>query len=223
MDDSALLELAETLPTVQRLALAYAPRAARVPTLALMALDQRLARVLSAASEPIAAQLRLAWWRDTLRGGLATKAPDPLLTALNAWQGRETALIGLVDAWEEMLLEAPAPDSVLEGVAMARGASFAALADLLDCNDAAGENVHKAGSLWAFADLAAGLGNKDERAACLSHARSIALPVERLPRQLRPLAVLSGLGTRSIVKGRASLLAGPVDMMVAMRIGMTGR
>jgi hypothetical protein len=46
-------------------------RATRVrgtATLALLALDARLAAILRGRREPIAAQLRLAWWREMLDG-----------------------------------------------------------------------------------------------------------------------------------------------------------
>ncbi len=59
-------DLAETLPTMHRLALAYAPGRTRLAWLALLALDSRLAGVLRSASEPMLAQIRLAWWRDML-------------------------------------------------------------------------------------------------------------------------------------------------------------
>ena len=44
-----------------------------------------------------------------------------------------------------------------------------------------------------------------------------------LPRALRPLTVLSGLGDAALRKGGAPLLAGPVDMMRALRLGIIGR
>jgi len=58
--------LVASLPTASRLALAYAPAKARLQTLALFALDTRLAGLLRNSSEPMLAQLRLSWWRETL-------------------------------------------------------------------------------------------------------------------------------------------------------------
>src|SRR5690606_20839572 len=74
--------LADLRPA-ERLALAYAPARARTATLALMALDNRLGTIVRQMREPIAAQLRLAWWRDTL----ARPVPEwpqgePVLAAL---------------------------------------------------------------------------------------------------------------------------------------------
>lgn len=222
-DATALAQLIESLPPAQRLALAYAPGAARQPTLALLALDQRLARALSQASEPIAAQMRLAWWRDTLKAGLKAQGADPLLGALLPWKGHENALIALVDSWEEMLADPPLPQHAMEGLAAARGSCFAALAKVLNCRADQQAQVAAAGRIWALADLAAGLSNRQEIAACFDLEHETALAVAPLPRPLRPLSVLAGLGARSIRKRRTKLLAGPADLLVAMRIGMTGR
>ena len=92
--------LAEQLPPPQRLALSYAPPSARCPTLALLALDTRLAGLLRRRGEPVLAQVRLAWWRDILAaepGGWPEG--EPVLALLRSW--REPApLVALVDGWE---------------------------------------------------------------------------------------------------------------------------
>lgn len=222
-DGAGIAQLIESLPAVQRLAMAYAPRAARGPTLALLALDQRLARTLSQVSEPIAAQLRLAWWRDTLKAGLKGEGADPLFGALLPWQGLEEPLIALVDAWEEMLTDPPLPSRAMEGLADARAMCFVALSRVLDCRSGREKQVAPAARIWALADLAAGLSDPQERAVCCGLAHEMALVVAPLPRPLRTLSVLAGLGARSIRKGRTELLHGPADMLLAIRIGMTGR
>ena len=86
-----------------RLALAWAPRHARPATLALFALDTRLAGFLRRATEPLPVQMRLAWWRDTL-GAPPSAWPrgDPLLDELRTWAAPE-GLVALVDGWEGLL------------------------------------------------------------------------------------------------------------------------
>jgi len=56
-------ELLDSLGPLNRLALAYAPQSTRLPLLALLALDMRLAGIVRNSREPMLAQLRLAWWR----------------------------------------------------------------------------------------------------------------------------------------------------------------
>ena len=63
-DDSLLLGLTP----LHRLALAYAPAASRGAWLGFLALDMRLAAIVRAAREPMIGQIKLAWWRERLRG-----------------------------------------------------------------------------------------------------------------------------------------------------------
>lgn len=86
------------------LAIAYAPAPVRTRLAWLLTLDQRLSDVLTRASEPMIAQLRLSWWRDALNTD-SDKRPkgEPMLAELNAI-GSDDALIDsglkLVDAYE---------------------------------------------------------------------------------------------------------------------------
>jgi phytoene synthase len=93
------------LPPVLQLALAHAPGRSREATLALFALDTRLAGFVRRGSEPLAAQMRLAWWRETL-GSPPAGWPkgDPLLELLRGWRAPER-LVALVDGWERLLAE----------------------------------------------------------------------------------------------------------------------
>ena len=112
--------LLESLPPARRLALAYAPAAARLPLLAFLALDVRLAGIVRNSHEPMLAQLRLAWWREQLqRDGGAWPEGEPLLAALRSWDGRHDALVPLVDAWEGMTGAPPLDPAVFEALAQA--------------------------------------------------------------------------------------------------------
>src|ERR1700741_297330 len=89
------------LPPLHRLALAYAAGDARLPTLALLALDTRLAGIVRNSHEPSLAQLRLAWWREQLQVEAADwPRGEPLLAALKSWQGGHLSLVELVNGWE---------------------------------------------------------------------------------------------------------------------------
>jgi phytoene synthase len=211
-------DLIESFPTVQRLALAYAPAAARPYWLALLALDSRLAAVIREAREPILGQLRLAWWRDRLRED-PTQWPrgEPLLALLATWQQARAGLVGLVDGWEAMLGEAPLPAEALSTFAAGRGQALGALAGELGQGGDRAE-AERAGAEWTLAELSTSLSAEAERhtAAALLAGRDLRTP--RLPRVMRPLTVLHGLAVRTLERG-----AGAGAMLTALRLGIFGR
>src|SRR5690349_22344454 len=97
--------LTAELTPEKRLALAYAPARAREATLAALSLDERLAKILRSGREPLAGQLRLAWWRETLQRPTAEwPRGDPLLDSLREWRD-PSPLVGLADGWETLLAE----------------------------------------------------------------------------------------------------------------------
>jgi phytoene synthase len=207
--------LIDSLALPQRLALAYAPGNAKPAVLALFALDARLAQALRQASEPITAQIRIAWWRDQFGlGPDKRERSDELIRALDLFAGEEGALIGLVDGWESLLSD----QLDAESFALGRARAFAALARRLQLPDAPAAD---AGRRFALADLAANLTDAEEKHAVLG------LAGERgriaLPKGLRSLAVLDGLARRSLAKGGAQLLDGPGAMLAAIRLGLAGR
>jgi len=213
-----MADLAAELPHPQRLALSYAPAEARAATLALMALDARLAAILRGRREPIAAQLRLAWWRETLaRPPADWPRGEPVLEALRGWRDAG-GLAELAEGWEALLAEQLTPGVVAE-FAAGRCQAFACLARELGV--AATGDVERAARIWALADLAAHLSDGAERALVVEEGRALALP--KLPRTLRPLAVLAGLGARALRLGGAPLLGGPGAVLLALRIGLCGR
>jgi len=210
---------AEHLAAVQRLALAYAPRAARLETWAVLALDMRLAGIVRSRREPIMAQLRLAWWRDTLRQPPESwPRGEPILDALSDW-GDPGRLATLPEGWEALLAEELSPDVIAE-YAESRGRAYGSLADELGAGEV--EDATAAGRLWALADLAANLSEGAERKLVVEYARAQP-PPPRLPAALRPLTVLAGLARRAIGRRGAPLLDGPGAALLAMRLGIAGR
>ena len=214
--------LDEDLPLVQRLALSYAPAAARHHMVTLLALDARLAGILRQQSETIITQIKFAWWRDRLTEDRA-KLPggEPLLARLSTWPGDTRALVPLVDGWEAMLAET-LDQQAIEDFASGRAGGWAALSGSLAASDA-GPEAERTAREWAIADLALHLGPGEERDAATSFARSLPWRAARLPRALRPLAVLHGLAKRALARGSGELLDGPGAMLVALRIGASGR
>jgi phytoene synthase len=213
----------ETLPLLQRFALTYAPRDARPLTLGLMALDNRLAGIVSRASEPMLAQIRLAWWRELL-----TQEPsgwpkgEPLLALLHHWQGRAADLVPLVNGWECAVSGGDALAAAdIQRLAQARGAAFGVLAGVLGHSEAAGVTTQMAGD-WALADLAAHLSNPADRETAREMLADGKWARQRLPRALRPVAVLNGLAAGSVKKGTGLDQLSPAAIIPAMRIGLFG-
>src|SRR5690242_8446668 len=121
------MALLDDLPAPQRLALAYAPARSRPVTLALLALDARLAAILRGRREPIATQLRLAWWRDVLaRAPAEWPHGEPVLDALRGWRD-PGGLAALPEGWEALLADDLTPGAIAEFVD-GRGRAFACLA-----------------------------------------------------------------------------------------------
>ncbi|MEN7537133.1 squalene/phytoene synthase family protein [Aurantiacibacter flavus] len=213
------VDLLETLPLPQRLALSYAPATARPATLTLLALDTRLAGVVLGGGEPMIAQIKLAWWRDRLREAPA-KWPkgEPLLAALHEAVGDGSGLGALVDGWEGLLAEHPGEREWQE-FATGRASLWEEVARKLG-EEAQG--IAGSARTWALADLALGLEPGDERTSIISVAEEAPDHHARLPRVLRPLAVLRALAGRALSDNRKALLDGPGAMLVAMRVGISG-
>jgi len=209
----------DELPPLQRLAAAYAPPHSRAATLALLALDTRLAAVLRGRREPIATQLRLAWWRDVLaRPADEWPHGEPVLDALRGWRD-PSGLAALPGAWEALLAEDLSPAAIAEFVG-GRGQAFACLA--VELGAGVPEDAAAAARVWALADLAANMAEGPERRLVVDYGRTLP-PPPHLPASLRPLAVRAGLGAAALERGGGALLAGPGRMLLALRIGMTGR
>ena len=201
-----------------RLALVWAPRRARGATLALFALDARLAGFLRRGTEPLPVQMRLAWWRETLAAPPAGwPGGDPLLDELRGWRA-PGELVPLVDGWEALLAER-LDEGAITSFAQGREKAWAALAGELG---AAETGVGPAARAWAMGDLAANLSRPEERRRVIELAGSQDFTLPRA-RALRPLAVLAGLGRRALRRGGVPLLEGRGAALAALRLGMFGR
>lgn len=212
----------QSLPLPARLALAYAPARARAPTLAVLALDARLAGVVRGGREPLLAQVRLAWWREQLAQGAGKRAAGEPLLALIGQEWGEVApdLIGLVEGWEQMLASETVGSEQVSRLAEARGKAWAGLAALLDCPDCeAGEALH-AGRGWSLAEIAAAAVSASELEAALALIAEHDWREPRLSRAMRAPAVLYRLGARA--RGMRPLLSRPIDLVSAIGLGLFG-
>lgn len=177
----------------RRLALAYVPGRVRPALEALWRLDVTFAGILAAGRDPMAARLRLAWWREALEALDREAAPaEPLLRALAAHvlpagiKGAELA--GMAEAWEILLSDRPlAPDEQALYASLRGGLLFELSARLLGVADFP---VAPSGELWALADLARHGSGRDIVRIAAAESRA------RWPRALRPLGMLAALARR---------------------------
>lgn len=207
-----------------RVALAWASRSTRPMLEPLFSLDERLGRIVVSAREPMLAQMRLAWWRDRLgeARGLRPKG-DPVLDAIgHHWQGEEAALIALVDGWEELLGEAPLSEGAFERFARGKAEGFAACARLAGAAGHA-EPARQAGRLYALGDCLPRLSDPVERARLQALAAANPGHADSMPRFLRPLAILGGLGARVLRRGEGPLFGDRGSALLATRLGILGR
>lgn len=209
------------LPPPLRLALGYAAPDSRPAIAAVFALDSRLARAGAEASEPIIAQMKLAWWRDQFAKPAADwPRGEPLLAEICALGLEPDRLLGLVDGWEAIITAEALDVPALQAFSAGRAAAWLAVAETLG-QESHADAVLAAGRMWALGDLGSHL---DPGAREL--VRSIdpdELPgIPSLPRSLRPFQVLAALGRRATARGRP-LLDGAAALALALRVGISGR
>ena len=206
---------------IHRIAASYAPARARPAVTTLLALEAQFAKFVFTASEPMLAQLRLAWWRDRFaQPPQEWPVGNPLLAHLRDWGPHAAALGRIVDGWEALLSD-PVPSSdAFEDYCTGRAAGWQALAAHLEIR-AEPDLVARACRRWSLADAAAGMA--DERAALRARERGAAIDGSpSLPRGLRSLAVLDTIGHRSLSDG-VTPLSRPGDLIAVLRRGIIGR
>ena len=210
-------EPADSLPPEAGLALAWSPAKLHGALSTFLQLDRRLARIVARTTEPMLGQMRLAWWRDAFgQSPAARPRGDAVLDGISQhWQGREAALIALVDGWEVLIGSEQLGPREVDSFAAGRAAPFLAL--IGDADEAARRRVEQAARCWALADVVTGISNLQERNVFLDAACSIPLPHGRLPSEMRGLAVLEALARRALGREGAPLMAGRGASLTALR------
>ena len=210
----------------RRLALAYAPAAARPALEALWRLDVTFASVLATGREPALTQIRLAWWREALeRLDRAPPPPEPVLQAVASEllpRGLAGAdLAEMETGWALLLPDAPLDAAALADYAAARGGLlFRFSARVLGATD---PNVEPGGQGWALSDLAR--HSRDPAEAGLADRLALdRLPRGRWPRLLRPLGMLAALARRDASTGafEHERQGSPARMLRMLRHRLTG-
>ncbi len=217
-----LLELEEMSPE-KRIALANCAVEIRTPLAVYFALDNRLSNLVAKTSEPMLAQMRLAWWRDQFeRDPEQRPAGDAVLDAVSDyWQGRESALVPLVDAWEMMAVEENLDAAAIAKFAAARGRPVSCLLDFNEKRE--NDRINTAVTRWALADAALHTSPGQERDKMIEVGLSLGSSSAKLPRRFRGIAILDGLSLRALKRGGRPLMEGRGAALSALRIGLFGR
>ncbi len=220
-------DAADLMPPEAELALAWSGQKVRGPLSMALQLDRRLARIVARTSEPMLGQMRLAWWRDALGTPLADRPRgDAVLDGLGAhWAGRESALIALVDGWEQVLEEPPLSERAARLFGEGRCAALLAVYDKTPEDTSDPGALYAAAWHWSFADFAARVSREEERALLVRLGLGLGNghPALRLPREARGLAVLGALGLRALQRGGRPLMEGRGAPVAALRAAIFGR
>jgi len=216
-------ETAEDLPPELRLALAYTPDYLRAQMRTYFALDQRLSRIVSATTEPMLGQMRLAWWRDMF-GTEPSERPsgDVVLEAVSEyWHGREVTLTELVDCWEVLIVSEEIGPQEISAFSAGRAAGFLAMFTETAKQDAA--PILAAASSWAIADAASRVSDIEERRLFVDAGLSQVRKGGQMSRELRGLAVLEALSLRALKRGGRPLMEGRGAALTVFRTAILGR
>lgn len=211
----------DRLGRAPRLALVYTPPLHRALVAALLLLDEQFAGFVRNASEPVLAQMRLAWWRDRFAQAPADwPKGNPLLAQFAQLGPAARRLEEVVDGWEQLLAERPLDAVGIAAHAQGRAAGWTALATHFGAH-VVGGGLESAATRWALVDFAWHDAEVAEREMALDAARAVD-PAPALPRPLRSLGVLGGLAKHAVTKHRPPLSRAS-DMMIALRVGLFGR
>lgn len=215
-------QISETLPDEALLALAHTKAELRDALRMFFELDQRLSRLVSASTEPMLGQMRLAWWREML-GKEMEQWPqgDQVLDGVRRfWGERASLLLPLVDAWEHLLAEPPLGAS--DALSFVEGRRDALLAVFnVEAESAHFKAFSDAAWHWALADLASKVSEEEERTLLVGLSEESGRKGARLPADARGLAVVGALGRRALKRGGRPLMEGRGASLVAIRAAIT--
>jgi phytoene synthase len=170
----------------------FAPAARRGSILALTAFNHELARAREAASHPIAAQIRLQWWRDAVEDAAAGKPArrheiaEPLAEAIRTGSLDPAGLLEMAEAREaEATEEGLATEAAFVAWLHGTAGGWSAAAGLALGADAKGAEVLRAlGAAYGLAGVLRSVAAHAAQGRCL-------LPRDRL--------TMAGLSAEAVV------------------------
>ena len=167
-------------------------------------LDLALADVAATTTEPALGAIRLAWWRERLEELDAGVPPpgEPRLSAIARQlisrdvSGKE--LSQLEDAWLPLLEPFSWGALQAEGLRLRGRILFGIGARLLG---GVAEDAAAAGAFWSLVDGATHCSDARSRESLLTEARgALAELPPKLPREIRPLTVLTALAAHDVLR-----------------------
>ena len=166
------------------------PDGARAAVDLVWRIDDRLAAIVRDAREPAVAQLKLAWWRETLAQPVDQRPRgEPLLGELTGFDVDADDLAMLASAWDDLLCARAAGGDGLADAAAARGtALLAASARAMTLDPATG------GAAWGLVDAALAWPEHGEElwASAMAAAPASRGPLRTLDAWARMIAAASG-------------------------------
>lgn len=185
----------EQLSPPKRLAIAYSTGDLKAYLGVMLCLDDRLSGIYLRMTEPMIAQMRIAWWNDVMAKPAAARPKgEPLVSQISELEARlsNVDIIAkiklLITAWDTLISQEILSDDILDTFAQYRaGGVFAGYAQAAGLEAELLQKSEKAGKIWAITDFANMVGNtvsspfhpEQMRHSCLRE------------RALKPLSILN--------------------------------
>ncbi len=181
----------------QRLSLIYLQEELRPLLTLFLLLDRRIEDIILNMNEAMIAQIKLAWWRDTIKLDVKPKG-EPLVKMIEDIQNQycdldvTNALISHINGWEYLILnEESLSNDDLYRYATERGGAFFSLIATACGQTELRQGYRDLGCIWALS-LFFNNGNKDaERARILANEYYNSIDYKQLSRLIRPLSLLT--------------------------------
>lgn len=161
-----------------------------------LALDSRIEDIFAKMNESMIAQIRLAWWRDTINSDIKPKG-EPLVEMMETVQNQypnldiAEALIALINGWEYRIInEESLNEYELIDYANGRGAFFALIAAACDKTELT-QGYQALGRIWALSFLFDNIGKTGEQARALAAKQYETIDFHQLSRAIRSLSLLA--------------------------------
>ena len=179
----SIFDLARARDPDRAFAVAFAPPSAREALSALICLDHELARARAAVREPMAALIRLQWWRDAIAEAAAGQSPrrhevaGPLARMIADGRFDASALIAMVDARDaEAEGDVPTRSAFRAWARGTAGAVAVATARLLGVAPELLPAVERAGEVFGVARALRSLPEQARQGRCRSTPSGKASP-----------------------------------------------
>lgn len=162
-----------------------------------LALDSRIEDIFSKMNEAMIAQIRLAWWRDTINSDIKPKG-EPLVEMIEKVQNQypnhdvTNGLIQFINGWEYLIINIESlSDQELLEYADGRGGTFFALIAAACGKAEMAKDYQALGRIWALSFLFDNIDTTGEKARSFATEQYKAIDFRALSRANRSLSLLA--------------------------------